>query len=103
MRMRIQATRRSRFIGTLPDGLRRESASESEDPAHARVSEVDAVAVHHRAGARDHADIVLTAILDSPRRDTRSLTYGLVHPRQKNGASIVRFAEGRPRAPPPEF
>ena len=78
--MRIQATRRSRFIGTLPDGLRRESAGESEDPAHARVSEVDAVAEHHRAGACDHADIVLTAVLNSRRRDTRSFPYGLMHP-----------------------
>src|SRR5215831_12401300 len=80
MRMRIQATRRSWFIGTLPDGLRRKSAGESEDPAHAGVSEVDAVAVHHRAGARDHTDIVSTAVLNSLRRDTRSLPYGLVHP-----------------------
>ena len=44
------------------------------------MPDVDAVAVHHRARASDHADIVLTAVLDSLRRDTRSLPDGLVHP-----------------------
>jgi hypothetical protein len=57
-----------------------QSASDSEDPPHARVSEVDTGAVHHRAGTSDHADIVLAAVLDCVRRDTRSLPYGLVHP-----------------------
>jgi hypothetical protein len=57
-----------------------QSASESEDPPHAHVSEVDVVAVHHRARTSDHADIVLTAILDCLRRDARSLPQGLMHP-----------------------
>jgi hypothetical protein len=44
------------------------------------VSKVDAVTVHHRAPTSDHADIVLTAVLDCPRGDTRSFSYGFVHP-----------------------
>src|SRR5438874_9832293 len=57
-----------------------QSSSESENPPHASVSEIDAFAVHHRAGAADHADIVLPAVLDGILRDTRSLPQGLVHP-----------------------
>src|SRR5436190_21300308 len=44
------------------------------------MSEVDAIAVHHRAGTGDDADVVLTAILDGRRRDTRALPDGLMHP-----------------------
>ena len=32
----------------------------------------------------DHADIVLAAVLDRLRRDTRPLPYGLVHPNAAN-------------------
>src|SRR5262245_9522353 len=64
-------------------------SSEFEDPAHARVSKVDILAVHHRAGTSDHADFVLTAILDGLRRDTRSLPYRLVHPHAANAGIVT--------------
>ena len=62
------------------DSLSWEAAGEFEDPSNARMSEVNVGAVHHRAGTRDHTDVVLTTVVDGLRRDTRSLPYGLVHP-----------------------
>jgi hypothetical protein len=59
MRMRIHATRCSRFV---PFCLRGQSASELEEPPHARVSERGAGAEHRRAGTGDHADVVLPTI-----------------------------------------
>src|SRR5262245_9859864 len=47
---------------------------------HARMPKIDPVTVHHRAGTGDHTDVVLTAVLDCVRGDTRSLPHGLVHP-----------------------
>src|SRR3954463_1809920 len=78
MRMRIHATCCSRFMAF---SLRGQSAGELEEPPHARVSEVGAGAEHHRAGAGDHADVMLPAVLDGIRRDTRRLLpHGLMHP-----------------------
>ena len=54
---------------------RRQSAGQFEHPSHARVAEVDAFAVHHRAAAGDHADVVLTAVLDGVGRNTRAFSY----------------------------
>jgi hypothetical protein len=41
-----------------------QTSRELEDQSHARVAEVGAGAVHHRARAGDHLDVVLTAVLD---------------------------------------
>src|SRR4030095_11768393 len=81
MRMRIHATRCSRF---MPFSLRGQSAGELEEPSHAHVSEVGAGAEHHRAGASDHADVVLPAILDGFRRHARALSARLMHPDATN-------------------
>src|SRR5678816_1983512 len=56
------------------------SSSEFKEPTHAGMPEINVVAEHHRTGAGDDTDLVLTAILDGIRRNTRSLPYGLVHP-----------------------
>ena len=59
-----------------------ESVSSSEEAAAATrayadaMAEIDAAAEHHRAGAGDHADIVLTAILDRSGRNARSFRHG---------------------------
>ena len=53
---------------------RGQSACELEEPPHARVSEVGAGAEHHRAGAGDHVDVVLPAILCGFRRHARALS-----------------------------
>src|SRR5215472_10623684 len=44
------------------------------------MTEVDAGTEHHGAASLDHADIVLAAVLDCLRRDTRTLRHGAVHP-----------------------
>src|SRR6266487_6601628 len=77
MRMRIHATRCSRFMAF---SLRGQSAGQLEEPPHARVSDVGAGAEHHRAGTSDHADVVLLAILDGLWRHARALSQRLMHP-----------------------
>src|SRR5204862_3424932 len=89
MRMRIHATRCTRFMAF---SLRGQSAGELEEPPHARVSQVGAGAEHHRAGTGDHADIMLTAVLDGFWRDARRLlSHRLMHPYAANAgiAAVV--------------
>src|SRR4051812_5104799 len=76
-RMRIHPTCCSRLIAFSSRG---QSAGELEQPPHARVAKVGAGAEHHRAGAGDHADVVLPAILDGLRRHARALSQRLMHP-----------------------
>ena len=44
------------------------------------MAEIDAGTEHHRTGAGDYADIVLTAVLDRFGRNTRTFCQGLMHP-----------------------
>src|SRR5262245_44877661 len=53
------------------------------------MSEIDVVAVHHRAGARDDGDVVITTVVDRLRRDTRPFPKGLVHPDATNAGIIA--------------
>src|SRR5215831_8870142 len=105
MRMRIQANRCSCFI--VSSRCRNASATsggqsprESEEQAHAFMPEVDALAVHHRAGTSDDADIVLAAVLHRFRRHARSLRGGLMHPNAANTgiAALAHDLLGRLRA-----
>src|SRR5881394_2909483 len=89
IRMRIHATRCSRFMAC---SLRGQSAGKFEEPPHARVPEVGAGSEHHRAGTSDHADVMLTAVVDGAWRDTRRLLpHGLMHPYTANAgiAAVV--------------
>ena len=59
---------------------RGKTSSQTQHPAHASMTEVDARAEHHWARTSDDADSVLTAVLDGRGRDAGSFPHRLVHP-----------------------